>query len=138
MVSITTGTTIFIMNIKRKLSLLNRLNEELDSHIWDVFNKYIKLKDINFNGPSTWTVCYDKIEFSGTDGCRGCYDPMWLSIDIEWFIDFDAESDKHNNALKLAEEKAKVERAKQIELSRRVKEAKDKVEYERLKKKFEG
>lgn len=125
------------MNIKLKLSLLQRLTDELDQHIWEVFNKYIKLKHINFNGPDNWAIQYDSIHFKGYDGCRGCYDAACEDIPIGWFIDYDTELIKHNEAVKLAEEKYEKSRQDQIELSRRVKEANDLVEYERLKRKFQ-
>ena len=125
------------MNIKRKLSLLQRLTDELDQHIWEVFNKYIKLKGINFNAPDSWKMQWDSIHFSGYDGCRGCYDAACEDIPIGWFIDYDAELIKHNEAVKLSQEKYIKDRDAQIELARRVKEANDLVEYNRLKLKFE-
>jgi hypothetical protein len=124
------------MNIKLKLALLNRLTDELDSHIWEVFHKYIKLMKINFNGPDNWIVQCDSIYFDGTDGCRGCYDPMSLSIGIEWFIDYDKEEQLYKEKLSRETRKQLIAARDRAEAKRKADEERDKVEYERLKNKF--
>lgn len=79
--------------LERKLCVLERIKEQLHHEIWDGFDEYIKANKINFNGPEDWEFSSygeggkGSITFSGTDGCRGCYDPMSLTIPLLWFTD---------------------------------------------------
>lgn len=75
--------------ITDKLSMINTLQNDIDGKVWDVINKYIELKRINFSGPSEWRVEDEHIYVSGEDGCRGCYENMDISIPIEFVIDWE-------------------------------------------------
>ncbi len=100
----------------------------LDSHIWDIFEKYIKLKGILFNGPETWEQEDDEIIFRGEDGCMGCYESTSLSIPMKFFED--------ENALEeLAIQKIN-EKNKSIKKKKATKLKRDLAEFLRLKKEF--
>lgn len=114
----------------RKLRLFDRLRWELDEDIWRVFNKYIGERRINFNSPDTWEVVGDKIHFTGTDGCRGCYDRMELSIPIKYWEDYDTHTEEEFRLSKQKEEE-------EYQRQRRMEEARERRLLEELKKKYE-
>lgn len=114
----------------RKLRLRDRIKWELDDDIWRVFHKYIGERRINFNSPDTWEVEGDSIIFNGTDGCRGCYDRMSLTIPLKYFEDYE----KHT------EEEFKLKKQKEEEEYRRQKyleENRERRLLEELKKKYD-
>lgn len=120
-------------NLHLKLKLIDRLQNQLDHIIWSSFEEYIKLHKINFNYPESWVVEGEDITFSGKDGCRGCYDPMSLSIPFVWFVD------REKSLAQIAEdernEKLRVEKLK--EAAKAKAEKSEKETYLRLKAKYE-
>lgn len=86
--------------------------QSVEDHVWEVFDKYIKDFKINFNGPEKWEKNSKGICVSGEDGCRGCYEPMSLTIPYGFFVDYDEAS-----AFKLQEmrQKTKEEVSRDIE-----------------------
>jgi hypothetical protein len=117
---------------KQKAMVINRLQDELDDHIWKVFDRYIKIKRILFNSPDDWKIddpC--NIGFSGSDGCMGCYDNMSISIPMKYFENPDEEFEK----LQKDVEKEFIEKKRK---HARNKKAQEKRELKRLKEKYEG
>lgn len=123
-------------DIESKIKKMVELKYDLDNHVNDVFNKYIKLMKINFNYMKGWNPDEDEISFYGKDGCMGCYDEMSLDIPIKFFIDPDKEFEEivRNRELEIKKKKEKERRLK--ENRRKQKENRDLKEFERLKKKF--
>lgn len=118
-------------NIRLKFKVLERRKELIDSYVWEIFGKYIKDKRINFNSPDYWYVEYDQINFVGSDGCRGCYDAMSLSIPIDFFEDY-------NKAMGIDLEKEAVDTAKKLkELADRQTQA-EIAQLVKLKEKYPG
>lgn len=117
-------------NITKKLRLMERIREDLDGHIWNIFSRYIKQEGILFNSPDDWHIDGDHISFYGSDGCMGCYDSMNTSIPLRYFED---------------PETAFAERAKEIEDAKKKKERNqreqkkrdDLKELKRLKEKYD-
>lgn len=116
---------------QKKIDLYNRLQDELDDHIWEVFSRYKKEEGFNFSNPETWNVNDNYIVFRGEDGCMGCYDPMSVSIPMKFFVDPDKEL--ANLEMEIEEKRREDERLK---LERKKKEELD--ELKRLKEKYEG
>ena len=115
--------------IADKINRLEQAKNDLDSHIWQIFHRYIDQEKILFSHPDTWDIEDNSIIFTGQDGCRGCYDHMSLRIPICFFDDPETEFPK------LAEQSAKeLENKKQ--LLKREEEAIERAEFERLKKRF--
>lgn len=113
-----------------KFEELSRITNELDGHIWNIFDRYIKEEKINFNYPKGWGVDGDTIHFHGEDGCMGCYDRMSINIPFKFFINPDAEFDC------LAEQREKESKKKDDE-GRKRKEVAEKKEFKRLKSKYD-
>ncbi len=116
--------------IADKINRLEQAKNELDSHIWQIFHRYIDQEKILFSHPDTWDIEDNSISFVGQDGCRGCYDHMSLRIPICFFDDPETEFPK------LAEQRAK-ENADFLKNKKREEEAIERAEFERLKKRFE-
>jgi hypothetical protein len=112
-----------------KLQALESAKDALDSHIWHIFHRYLDQELINFSHPTTWEIEGDDIHFTGTDGCRGCYDRMGLRIPIKFFDDPETEFPK------LAEQRAK-ENQEKVQAALKQQEAIERREFERLKNKF--
>lgn len=123
-------------DFESKIKKMVELKYDLDDHINDVFNKYIKLMKINFNYMEGWNPDEDEISFYGEDGCMGCYDKMSLVIPIKFFIDPDKEFGEivRNRELEIKKAKEKERRLK--ENRKKQKENRELKEFERLKKKF--
>ena len=117
-------------NFERKIKIMSRIRSELDCHIWSTFEKYIKAKGILFNQPDQWEEQGNSIYFTGQDGCMGCYDNMSLSIPMEFFTDPTAFDRLEQE---LIDEK---ERAAQAKI--KAQQDRERNEYKRLKKQFEG
>jgi hypothetical protein len=114
----------------KKLKLIERLQEEVDNYVWDVFHKYIDINQINFNSPDDWNMEGDRVYFHGSDGCMGCYDNMSVGVPIKYFENPDYEFGLLKKELehqKLKDERLEKCRKKQKEIS----------ELKRLKKKYE-
>lgn len=126
------------MNVALKLKLINRIRDQLEQHVWNVFKKYITLHNINFNSPEEWIEKDGYIYFTGTDGCRGCYDSTSISIEDEWFIDYDKELANYKEKLRIKAEKEQAEIAKAREKNAVEKERRQQQQYLRLKKKYEN
>lgn len=107
-----------------------KLTENLDNHIWSIFDQYIEIKGILFSDPEHWEALDDRILFRGEDGCMGCYDKQFVSIPMKFFINPDEEFPKLIKEIKDNDEKEKKKREKK----KREKEYK---EFQRLKKKFD-
>lgn len=116
-------------NFKEKIKRLMSSKQGLDDHIWNIFRRYIKQEGILFSSPSSWSYDGERIQFEGKDGCMGCYDDMWLSIPLKFFINPDEEFD---NLLKQRER----EKMEKEELKKRAELERERQEYERLKLKF--
>lgn len=103
------------MNLQLKFRLLERLQNELENHVWDVFKRYIDAKSILFSHPETWTIEGESIVFRGEDGCKGCYDNKEIHVPMCLFVDTE-------NAFKQLQDeqqskKQKDEEAKQAKLA---------------------
>jgi len=116
-------------SLERKLKLIDRLRSEADSHIWNIFSRYIKEKGILFSGPDDWQYQGESIYFYGEDGCMGCYDKMSLNIPIKFFLD------PENSFLELTEERER-EKKEKLEKERIAKEQRELAEFKRLSEKF--
>lgn len=118
-------------NFKEKIELLCKTQSEIDDYIWEIFYKYIEQEKINFSSPKTWNIeeGENDIQFDGSDGCMGCYDPMDIFIPLSFFINPKDEFSRLKKE-RLAEEKRKAKKEKAA-VNR-----KDKQEFKRLKKKF--
>lgn len=79
------------MNIIKKIKAIDKLQEQIDGHIWNIFNRYIEIKKINFSSPDDWKIEDDTIYFHGSDGCMGCYDRMSIYIPLKYFENPDEE-----------------------------------------------
>lgn len=116
-------------NFKQQIEELKRLTNELDGHIWNIFDRYIKQEKINFNSPKGWEVDEDTIHFHGSDGCMGCYDSMSLNIPLIFFSNPDTEFQN------LAKQRER-EHSEKTEKERKTKESIERKEFERLKSKY--
>jgi hypothetical protein len=116
-------------NFAKKTRLIERLREDLDSHIWNIFSRYIKMEGILFNSPDDWQSDWDSIHFYGSDGCMGCYDSMSCSIPIKFFEDPETAFAEREKEI----EDAKIKKQKDREEAERKKELR---ELERLKEKY--
>ncbi len=116
-------------NFKTKIGKLCKIKFELDDHIWDVFDAYIKQEKILFSSPDEWFVDEDDINFTGSDGCMGCYDSKSISIPISFFVNPTAE------LLRLKKERNSKEKEAQKRAEKTTNQ-RDRREFERLKKKF--
>ena len=104
--------------LDRKFRLLARLNEELDDHVWSVFGRYIQAEKILFSSPEDWRVQGDEILFTGEDGCRGCYDPMSLSIPMAFFTDTESAFNRLMTGKEMANQTT-IENQVNVEYTRR-------------------
>ena len=75
----------------RKLNVIEKLQNEVDNYVWEVFHQYIKISKICFNSPDDWNMEGDRVYFHGSDGCMGCYDNMSVGIPIRYFENPDYE-----------------------------------------------
>ena len=116
-------------NFIRKARAIDALQDQIDHHVWEVFNRYVKLFKVRFNGAQDWRVEGDTIHFDGTDGCMGCYDPMSLTIDFKYFEDPD-------KAFEEAEQEIKAEEKRKKDREAKAKKAKELKELKRLKEKY--
>lgn len=120
----------------KKLKLTERLRDELHQDVWEVILKYIKYKNLRFNGPDTWEVCGDVVVVTGTDGCRGCYDSESCDIPLKWFEDFDKAVEENEEILRQQkEEEAAIKKHRKRELEAE-KIEKEKQLFEELKLKY--
>lgn len=105
---------------------------EIDSYVWDIFNRYIKVRSIHFNAPEDWYADDDaSIVFSGgVIGNMGCYDDMQINIELKYFINPDEEFKKLEKSLELEKQKKQEDKKKKIE-------EKERKDLEKLKKKYE-
>jgi hypothetical protein len=117
--------------IIKKLRKIEEMRDDLDSHIWSIFSRYIKQEGILFNGPDDWQIDGDSIYFDGSDGCMGCYDSMNLNIPIKYFEDPDIAFAERTEEIEKAEEEKKENRRLQEEQQERK-------EFKRLQEKFGG
>lgn len=71
--------------------------------------------------------------------CKGCSDRDFVSVPIEWLFLSDGELSKVKEEKRRQEEEER-QRQKELKeaLEKQAQEQKDRIEYERLKKKFEG
>lgn len=112
-----------------KIKQIQSLEDELDSYIWSIFNRYIKQNKILFSNPKFWIVENNFIQFEGADGCMGCYENISITIPLKFFLDPDKEFDQ--------QKKEKDERERIIqEEKNRVKEQQEKQLFDQLKKKY--
>lgn len=117
--------------IEKNINKLIKIQDQLDTHIWEVFSKYIKAESVRFSSPDIWQIQGDVITFIGTDGCMGCYDQMSLDVPLKFFIDTEKEfeilkTEKHDKEMKY------------LEAVQARKETQEKNEYLRLKEKYES
>ena len=75
----------------RKLNVIEKLQNEVDNYVWEVFHQYIKISKICFNSPDDWNMEGDRVYFHGSDGCMGCYDNMSIGIPLRYFENPDYE-----------------------------------------------
>lgn len=122
----------FLLNMK----VLERIKDRWNQYVWEIFNKYIEENRINFNGPDSWEVDGKNIHFEGTDGCRGCYDPMNLDIPIKYFLDYDAAIAEKKEKELAERAKQEVLRIAQLAANQKVTEAREKEELKRLQAKY--
>lgn len=116
-------------NFKKEINKFYSQKSSIDSHIWNVFYRYIKEEHILFSGPDGWDIHEDGIYFYGEDGCMGCYDRMSLVIPEKFF------TDTENSFAQLIEEKE--QKKKQDEENKRLaKEQKELSEFKRLQEKY--
>jgi len=115
--------------IRKKLALIDRLQDQLDAHIWKIFSMYIKENGILFNSPDGWRIEGSSIYFYGSDGCMGCYDPMSLYIPFKFFENPDEEFE----SLRLKRQQEKEEKEKQKKQQEKERELK---ELQRLQEKY--
>ena len=118
-------------NFKEKIKSFCKIQSEIDEHIWEVFYAYINQEKINFSDPYNWNIDDGEtsIQFTGSDGCMGCYDNQSIDIPLVFFINPKNELLKLKN--KRITEEAKKKRAAKTAITKR-----DKKEFKRLKKKF--
>jgi hypothetical protein len=117
-------------NFLEKANQIKELSAEIDSYIWSIFKRYINECGILFSDPRGWEICDCAIDFRGYDGCMGCYDPMAISIPLNFFIDPDKEFEleAQRRKQKLAAKKAELQQI-QEEYERKL--------FLKLKKKFD-
>ena len=114
----------------KKLKAIEKLQEEVDNYVWEIFYSYIKISKVCFNSPDDWNIEGDRVHFHGSDGCMGCYDNMSIGIPFKYF-----ENPAYEFGLlkkELEEQKLKDERKKRCR-----KKQKEISELKRLKKKYE-
>ena len=99
------------MDYTLKFALFERLQEQLDDRVWEVFDRYLKVKGGNFSYPDAWNIEGNDIKFTGQDGCMGCYDREVLRIPMKFFLDPDEAVAELGAEL---EEKARVEREEKV------------------------
>lgn len=117
--------------IKRKLRIMDEIQDSIDDHIWKIFKRYIMLKKINFNSPYDWKIEGCNIYFHGSDGCMGCYDNMSLSIHTKFFIDPEVEFD-------ILEKEIEKEESKKKSKKKQENKKQDLAQLKRLKEKYEA
>ena len=113
----------------RKLKTIEKLQDEVDNYVWEVFQRYLDINKICFNSPDDWHMEGDRVYFHGSDGCMGCYDNMSVGIPLKYFENPDYEFGllvKELEDQKLKDQKIKEDNQKKKELS----------ELKRLKKKY--
>lgn len=120
-----------IMNIIKKIEAIDKLQDQIDQHIWEIFKRYITIKKILFNSPHDWKIEGDSIYFHGSDGCMGCYDNMSISIPIKYFENPDEEFEE-------LEKEVKKDLAKKEARKKQDKKSRDLATLKRLKTKYEG
>jgi hypothetical protein len=101
----------------KKIKTIDKLQNQVDDHIWTIFHRYIEANKINFNSPYGWEVEDDNIYVHGSDGCMGCYDSMTCLIPLKYFENPDEEfgllekkmkdEKRHNNKIKKQKKKRK-------------------------------
>ena len=75
-------------NIKMKVFL--KAYDGIDSDIWEIFYKFIELKEVAFSNPVYWKIEEDNehICFNGTDDTEE-HQSKSLFIPLKWFSDYD-------------------------------------------------
>ena len=81
----------------------------------------------------------DNLNISYSTYCKGCSDRDFVSVPIEWLFLSDEELSSAKEERRRQEEEVK-QRQKELKeaLEKQAQEQKDRIEYKRLKKKFEG
>ncbi len=119
-------------NVKRKLELIEKIKDNVECHIWEVFRKYKTINKVLFSDPEFWEFGGDSITFRGVDGCRGCYDPFSLKIPLEYFTEPSTSFENLINKIQTDSEQKEIERRKATERSDLAKLAQLKAKYEGL------
>ena len=114
----------------RKLKAIERLEEQVDNYVWNVFKQYIKINKICFNSPDDWSMEGDRVYFHGSDGCMGCYDKMSIGIPIKYFENPDHEFELLKKELK--DQKLKDDKALQANRKKQ-----DLITLKKLKEKYD-
>jgi hypothetical protein len=113
----------------KHFNAMETARDAMDAHVWKIFDRYIAVTGIHFNGPEDWYVDGGFVHYYGDDGCMGCYDNVNEAIPLEYFID--TENAFARLEAKIAQDRADAEEAKRV-----VQEEKDRKEFERLKAKL--
>lgn len=114
----------------QKCRKIEKLREDIDSHIWNIFSMYLKETGKLFSSPDDWYIDGNSINFYGEDGCMGCYDNMNLSIPMKFFEEPETSFDEMKLE-KMMKEQEEAER------KRLAKEQKERDELKRLKEKYD-
>jgi len=118
------------VSIINKIHAIKKLEDDIDSRIWEIFHKFIEDKQQLFSHPDVWKIEDGQyITFYGQDGCMGHYDHMSISIPLEFFEDYDKNMQEDKRRKEEIEREERRRHQEEIERE-------EKAELKRLKDKY--
>ena len=79
------------MKIVDQFKHLEQLYDGLDSTVWNIFDRWVKISQMHFSKPERWHVDYNGIVITGYDGAFDCYDVTECTIPFKYFENPDLE-----------------------------------------------